>query len=57
MWPAIFEGYDLGRRLAGCDPRHRWCCWRKHGEVLLLNGAEKTYDAHAAWGLFEAAQG
>jgi hypothetical protein len=30
-------------------------CWRKHGSPFTERG-EKTYDAHAAWGLFEAAR-
>jgi Squalene-hopene cyclase C-terminal domain len=30
-------------------------CWRKHGSPFVERG-EKTYDAHAAWGLFEAAR-
>jgi hypothetical protein len=30
-------------------------CWRKHGTPFAAPG-EKTYETHAAWGLFEAAR-
>lgn len=30
-------------------------CWRKHATPFAIPG-EKTYDTHAAWGLFEAAR-
>lgn len=30
-------------------------CWRKHASPFVEQG-DKTYDAHASWGLFEAAR-